>query len=126
MKKWILVCFSVIFLFFAMIPTAYADLSMFQPTTATKNYSDIAADAWYAASIQQCTAMGLLEGYEDGKFYPQRSISLAEATAIAVRIYETYHQETSESTIAANAESTESDADAEVIDEFEDCLLYTS
>jgi aryl-phospho-beta-D-glucosidase BglC (GH1 family) len=51
-----------------------------------RQYSDVAADSWYCANINEMSADGFLDGYEDGTFRPQNTITKAEFTVIAARM----------------------------------------
>lgn len=53
-------------------------------TLTTKSFSDI-KDHWGEAFIQQAAEIGILKGYHDGTFQPDREVSYAEAIAILVR-----------------------------------------
>ncbi len=52
----------------------------------TKTYSDI-ADSAYATQIRKVVNLGLMSGYPDGSFAPQKSITRAEFAAILVRVH---------------------------------------
>jgi hypothetical protein len=48
-------------------------------------FPDVAEDAWYAEAVNKLAAIALIEGYTDGTFRPERSITRAEFVAIVVR-----------------------------------------
>jgi hypothetical protein len=48
-------------------------------------FPDVAADAWSAAGIGTMENAGILEGYPDGAFLPEQTITRAEFAAIAAR-----------------------------------------
>lgn len=48
-------------------------------------FSDVEAGAWYAAAVGFAAEKGIVEGYDDGSFKPDRSISRAEFTALISR-----------------------------------------
>ena len=48
-------------------------------------YSDVAADASYNEAVEVMSALGLLKGYEDGTFGPDKTITRAEFAAVIVR-----------------------------------------
>ena len=50
-----------------------------------KYFSDVEEDAWYVEAVSTLSALGIIEGYRDGSFGPDKSITRAEFTAIAVR-----------------------------------------
>lgn len=47
-----------------------------------KYFSDVPADAWYAYPINKARAHGIISGYSDNTFHPDKSISRAEAVQI--------------------------------------------
>ena len=56
------------------------------PTAAAKGgFSDVAPSSWYAKTVGAMTENGLLSGYPDGTFRPNRTISGAEFVAIVAR-----------------------------------------
>ncbi len=54
----------------------------------TNSYSDVAATAWYNNAISTLSNMGILGGYPDGTFRPNRPITRSELTKIAVSFFE--------------------------------------
>ena len=48
------------------------------------SFPDVKSDSWYARSVETLASMGVISGYDDGKFYPDKSISRAEFVSIAV------------------------------------------
>lgn len=53
----------------------------------TNPYYDVYAHEWYNNAISTLTNAGILNGYPDGLFYPNESITRAEFAAIASRFY---------------------------------------
>lgn len=53
------------------------------PVTVT--FSDVPADAWCATAVNTLASLGILNGVGDGKFAPDRPITRAEFTVIAMR-----------------------------------------
>ena len=47
--------------------------------------SDVAPGAWYAEAVTELWSAGILNGYEDGTFRPDRSVSAAEFLAVLAR-----------------------------------------
>ncbi|WP_165452121.1 S-layer homology domain-containing protein [Paenibacillus thalictri] len=55
-------------------------------TQAARSYTDIAADHWAKAAVEAAAAGGLMDGYPDGSFKPEKTITRAEIAAIAARL----------------------------------------
>ena len=47
--------------------------------------SDVVRGAWYESAVTEMFQTGVLNGYEDGTFRPDRSISAAEFIAVLAR-----------------------------------------
>ena len=60
-------------------------LCLVLPAPRAAAFSDVAPSSWYAAAVGEMTASGLLRGYEDGTFRPDRTISGAEFVTITAR-----------------------------------------
>lgn len=59
-------------------------------TTSTSNsYSDVTYGKWYNNPISTMSALGIITGYPDGTFKPNKPITRAEFAAIAARFDET-------------------------------------
>uniref|UniRef100_UPI0018F530A2 S-layer homology domain-containing protein n=1 Tax=Paenibacillus alkalitolerans TaxID=2799335 RepID=UPI0018F530A2 len=57
--------------------------------TATSNFSDVAAGAWYANAVAVAAEAGIIKGYaEDNTFRPNAEISRKELAAMVVRASE--------------------------------------
>lgn len=52
----------------------------------TVNYSDVAANAWYAKEVAKAAAAGYIQGYPDGTMKPNAPISRQEAAVILTSI----------------------------------------
>lgn len=64
--------------------------------TDSKQYSDgtftdVAADAWYAASIQTVYEKAIMDGTGGGQFNPNSTIPWSQAVTIAARLHAIYH-----------------------------------
>ena len=55
------------------------------PTTARAAFSDVAPGSWYEDAVTQMEAKNILNGYADGTFRPNQTISAAEFVTIAAR-----------------------------------------
>lgn len=51
----------------------------------TVNFSDVPADAWYTTAVNTLASLGLVEGVGNNQFAPERAITRAEFTVIAMR-----------------------------------------
>lgn len=54
--------------------------------TKTNGYTDVASDAWYDTAVSTMTKAGIVDGYPDGTFGPQRSITRAETATMINRV----------------------------------------
>ena len=54
--------------------------------TKTNGYTDVASDAWYNTAVSTMTKAGIVDGYPDGTFGPQRSITRAETMTLVNRV----------------------------------------
>lgn len=54
----------------------------------TMHFDDVAEAAWYANAVETLASIGVIKGVGNGKFAPERSITRAEFTAIAMRFAE--------------------------------------
>ena len=53
----------------------------------SSGFTDVASGAWYNNAVSTLTRAGILDGYEDGSFRPNTSITRAEFTKIAVSFF---------------------------------------
>lgn len=60
-----------------------------EPYTAGK-FTDVAADAWYAQSVQTAYELGLVKGSSDTAFNPGGNITVGAALALACRLHSIY------------------------------------
>lgn len=72
------------------LPAAAAGMSSFVPKVEYTPFSDVAANAWYAADVEKAVELGLMKGKGDGRFDPQGTLSLAEAITMAVQVHAIY------------------------------------
>ena len=54
--------------------------------TKTNRYSDVAATSWYNTAVSTLRSMGIITGYPDGTFGPQRDITRAETMTLVNRV----------------------------------------
>ena len=50
--------------------------------TSEISFSDVKADAWYYDAVMELAEEGILKGYQDGTFRPDRKITRAEFAAV--------------------------------------------
>ncbi|MBU7314699.1 glycerophosphodiester phosphodiesterase family protein [Paenibacillus oleatilyticus] len=55
------------------------------PATAKSGFNDVVSGAWYAEDVAAAAAAGLISGYEDGSFRPDRQIKREEQAAMLIR-----------------------------------------
>ncbi len=60
-------------------------LAMALSCVAFASFSDVAGDASYNEAVEVMSSLGLLKGYEDGTFGPDKTITRAEFSAVIVR-----------------------------------------
>lgn len=53
--------------------------------TAVSSFSDVSEDKWFNTEVSTVAAAGIVNGYEDGSFMPDKKITRAEFAAIASR-----------------------------------------
>lgn len=52
--------------------------------TSEIHFADVPENAWYAKAVTALASLGIINGYEDGTFAPDKAITRAEFTIIAV------------------------------------------
>ena len=55
---------------------------------AVQSFSDVPADAWYAAELEAVRSTGIMKGDPNGAFRPDDPVTRAEAAVLAVRLYD--------------------------------------
>ena len=68
----------------AEVAQMFYGLLLDQDVTITVRFADVSDDAWYARAVNTLASLGLVSGYSDGTFQPNRTITRAEFTAIAM------------------------------------------
>jgi hypothetical protein len=54
-------------------------------TEASGRFLDVAVGAWYAIPVERMAELGIIAGYPDGTFRPDRDVSREEIAAMLVR-----------------------------------------
>ncbi|NOU94656.1 DUF1080 domain-containing protein [Paenibacillus sp. LMG 31456] len=60
-------------------------LSLSTSSGAKNEFSDLASTAWYAGDVAAATEAGMINGYEDGTFRPNREITREEQAVMIIR-----------------------------------------
>lgn len=63
----------------------FYNLLLDQEVAITVAFTDVDADAWYARAIHTLASLGMIKGIGDDRYEPNRPITRAEFTAIAMR-----------------------------------------
>ena len=63
----------------------FYNLLLDKDVAGTASFTDVAADAWYAEAVNTLASLGMIQGVEGNRFQPDRAITRAEFTAIAMR-----------------------------------------
>ncbi len=92
--KNIFVVVLVITLILCSTVTAFAGMSNFTESNNYPGFSDISNSAWYYTDVNKSCKLGLFNGYPDGNFKPNGSITIAEAIKVAAVVRATYDGET--------------------------------
>ena len=72
----------------AEVAQMFYNLLLNQNVTVTVSFADVSADAWYAQAVNALASLGIVQGVGDGMFAPERTITRAEFTVIAMRFAE--------------------------------------
>ena len=69
----------------AEVAQMFYNLLLDQDVTITKTFDDVPANAWYAKAVNTLASLGVVSGVGNGDFEPERSITRAEFTSIAMK-----------------------------------------
>ncbi|OUQ59320.1 hypothetical protein B5E56_08445 [Flavonifractor sp. An112] len=69
----------------AEVAQMFYNLLKDQDVPVTVTFTDVPEEAWYRDAVQALASLGIVEGIGNGKFAPERTITRAEFTAIAMR-----------------------------------------
>lgn len=72
----------------AEVAQMFYNLLLDQDVTITKTFDDVPAGAWYAKAVNTLASLGVVSGVGNGDFEPERSITRAEFTSIAMKFAE--------------------------------------
>ena len=108
----------------AEVAQMFYNLLLDQDVTITKAFGDVPANAWYAKAVNTLASLGVVSGVGNGDFEPERSITRAEFTSIAMKFAE---GKTGGTNIFSDVKSTDWFYRAVVNStQYGCCLLYTS
>lgn len=69
-----------------------AEVTVYDVTEDDLTFRDVEADDWYAWAVVTASENGISEGYSDGTFRPNNSITRAEVAVIARRVWHVYFE----------------------------------
>ena len=69
----------------AEVAQMFYNLLLDQVVEITKTFDDVPANAWYAKAVNTLASLDIISGVGDNKFEPERSITRAEFTAMAMK-----------------------------------------
>ena len=72
----------------AEVAQMFYNLLLDQDVTITKTFDDVPANAWYAKAVNTLASLSVVSGVGNGDFEPERSITRAEFTSIAMKFAE--------------------------------------
>ena len=72
----------------AEVAQMFYNLLLDQDVTITKTFDDVPANAWYTKAVNTLASLGVVSGVGNGDFEPERSITRAEFTSIAMKFAE--------------------------------------
>ncbi|MEK8129899.1 S-layer homology domain-containing protein [Paenibacillus filicis] len=72
----------------AEYPTVLLRVAGLMNKSATSEFTDVAADAWYNRSVAIAAKLGIVNGLEGGSYAPQATLTRAEAMTMVGRVIE--------------------------------------
>ena len=69
----------------AEVAQMFYNLLLDQDVEITKTFDDVPANAWYTKAVNTLASLDIISGVGDNKFEPERSITRAEFTAMAMK-----------------------------------------
>ena len=69
----------------AQVAQMFYNLLLNKDITIAADFSDVPTDAWYATAVNTLASLGIVNGIGGGRFAPDRPITRAEFTVIAMR-----------------------------------------
>ena len=65
-------------------------------------FQDVSSNSWYSSNVGMLYNLGIVNGFTQERFQPGGTVTLAQAVAVAVRVYEHYHGLTAAETASWN------------------------
>ena len=93
MKRALAIVLAAVLLFSAIPMASAGNMKNFTKSKVTFRYgqfADIADTAWFIPGVRSAYEMGLMKGVTDRVFKPTGNLTVAEALAIACRIFSIY------------------------------------
>lgn len=69
----------------AEVAQMFYNLLVDKNVAITASFEDVPADAWYAKAVNTLASMGIISGVGENRFEPERSITRAEFTSMAMK-----------------------------------------
>ncbi|HJA49495.1 MAG TPA: trypsin-like peptidase domain-containing protein [Candidatus Agathobaculum intestinipullorum] len=93
MKKRICSLLLAVAMLLGTLPAALAGYENFttQATYTPGQFTDVAADAWYADNVRASYEYGLINGQSDTRFAPDSALTVAEAVKLAACLHSIYN-----------------------------------
>lgn len=90
---------------------AYMLVNAFELTaTATDNFADVEADAYYAEALAIGKALGILKGDDNNKYYPEEELSRQDMMTIIARGMELSNAEADQFVVSGKGNTTRAEA----------------
>lgn len=64
--------------------TGISDKYFMNVSASELNFSDVAADSWYYGAVKTACEIGMVKGYDDGTFRPDKTVSFNEAVKMVI------------------------------------------
>ncbi len=84
-KRMLALVLTVMMLATCMAPVVFADETATATADKQNAFSDVSADAIYVPAVKTLNLMGIINGYPDGTFGPEKNVTRAEFTAMLMR-----------------------------------------